>query len=221
MKLAKIIQLKHLNFINHEHGVRPCFMPNLSSSVTHVDWHRLVIVRGDAALLHGLYGGGCVWWRPKGPPRFRGVQALQFRHHHGLLGDVHLCIQCCFLFRLVHAWPYSLSIHKDYFVFTLLSSIFSSCSHSWEAGGAVLFAFSVFFRLSGLWFGHRAGHSLHQPVRGAASLRHLRRSLLFSLYAALLSALWILPEPAGENTNQINHVYVNALIMEVYGARYQ
>ncbi len=84
-------------------------------------------------------------------------------------------------------------IHSTFF--------FSSCSHPWEAGGAVLIAFSVFFRLSGLWFGHRSGHSLHQPVRGAVSLRHLRRSLLFSLYAALLSALWILPEPAGEITN--------------------
>lgn len=79
--------------------------------------------------------------------------------------------------------------HAQRLVCISIPFVFSSCSHSGEAGGALLIAFAVFLCLSGLWFGHRTGHSLHEPVRAAVSLRHLRSALLFSLYAALLSAL--------------------------------
>lgn len=69
------------------------------------------------------------------------------------------------------------------------ASLFLPLSHSGEAGGALLAAFALLLRLSGLRPGHGSCHPLHQPVRGAVPVRHLWRALLLSLHVALLAAV--------------------------------
>lgn len=67
--------------------------------------------------------------------------------------------------------------------------LFHLSSHTGETGGAFLSSHSVFFCLPGIRFGHRPGHSFHQPLRGTFSMCHLRGALFFSMHAALLSAV--------------------------------
>lgn len=74
----------------------------------------------------------------------------------------------------------------------------STFSHIGETRRAFLSSHAIFFRLLGIWFGHRPCHTIHQPLRGTFSLCHLRGALLLFMYAALLSAVWILPEPSGQ-----------------------
>lgn len=65
----------------------------------------------------------------------------------------------------------------------------STFSHIGETRGAFLSSHAIFFRLLGIWFGHRPCHTIHQPLRGTFSLCHLRGALLLFMYAALLSAV--------------------------------
>lgn len=62
-------------------------------------------------------------------------------------------------------------------------------SHTGETRGAFLSPHSLFFCLLGVWFGHGPHHAVHQPLRGAVAVCHLRGAVLLVVYAALLSAV--------------------------------
>lgn len=117
---------------------------------------RLAILWRHAALLHWLHGGGCVWRRPKGTPWVRGLPTLQRWRYHGLLGHVHLCIQCCFLLRWVKPvfttrpdcpWAEPLVLHSLLYISSFCFSLGFFCNFQpyWRNWRSVsLFAHYIF-----------------------------------------------------------------------------
>ena len=67
-----------------------------------------------------------------------------------------------------------------------------------EAGGAPQRPDAVFYRVPGLRPGDRARHTLQEPLRGSVPLCHLRRLVFHPVHPALLAAVRLLPEQAGE-----------------------